>query len=280
MMPENKRPLKLFYCYARRDKDLRDELHIHLSSLRRQNLISGWYDGEVGVGQDWKKEIDTYLQEAHIILLLVTPHFMASDYCYDVAMQRALKRHRAGKARVIPIILRPTIWENSPFSFIQALPTNAKPLAQWSDRDEAFWSIAIDIYVLVGELQVLLKTAQDWVTEGNALYNLKHYEEAIATYNEAIRFDPKYALAHNNKGAALNDLKRYEDAIAAYDLAIRLDPKYTLAYNNKGNALFKLKRYDDAIAAYDLAILLDPNLANAYDNKNIALNNLKNVRHT
>ena len=64
--------------------------------------------------------------------------------------------------------------------------------------------------------------------------NLKRYEEAIAAYEQAIRLDPNYASAYNNKGTALNDLKRYEEAIAAYEQAIRLDPNYTFAYNNKG----------------------------------------------
>lgn len=116
MTTGSKRPLNLFYCYAREDKVLRDELDIYLSSLKRQNLVTSWYDGEIGPGTEWEKEIDKQLRSAHIILLLITPHFMASDYCYGTEMKRALERHRAGTARVIPVILRRTFWEDAPFS--------------------------------------------------------------------------------------------------------------------------------------------------------------------
>jgi TIR domain len=81
MTTGSKKPLKLFYCYAREDRALRDELDVHLSSLKRQNLVMSWYDGEIGPGTDWEKEIDNQLRNADIILLLVTPYFMHSNYC-------------------------------------------------------------------------------------------------------------------------------------------------------------------------------------------------------
>ncbi len=127
------RAIKLFYCYAREDKALRDELDIHLSSLKRQNLVTSWYDGEIGPGTEWEKEIDKQLRSAHIILLLITPHFMASDYCYSTEMKRALERHQDGTARVIPVILRRTFWDGAPFSHLQVLPTDAKPVTQWTE---------------------------------------------------------------------------------------------------------------------------------------------------
>ncbi len=156
MTTESQKPLKLFYCYAREDKALRNELDVHLSSLKRQNLLTSWYDGELSPGSEWEKEIDTQLSAAHIILLLVTPHFMASNYCYGIEMKRALERHKAGTARVIPIILRRTFWEGAPFSKLQVLPTDAKPVTQWQDRDEAFWDITVGIHKAVKELHVLL----------------------------------------------------------------------------------------------------------------------------
>jgi serine/threonine protein phosphatase PrpC len=161
MTDESKEPLKLFYCYAREDKILRDELDVHLASLKRQNLITSWYDGEISPGANWKKKIDTQLREAHLILLLITPHFMASDYCYGIEMKRALERHEIGTARVIPIIMRRTyLWENAPFGPIQALPADAKPVIQWGDRDEAFWNIAEGVHKAIIELLNQLKTAE------------------------------------------------------------------------------------------------------------------------
>jgi tetratricopeptide (TPR) repeat protein len=120
----------------------------------------------------------------------------------------------------------------------------------------------------------LAKTKAQWLDEGNALNNLKRYEEAIIAYDQAIRLDPNVTSAYHNKGYALDNLKRYEEAIATYDQAIRLDPTYAFAVVGKGYALNNLKRYEEAIATYDQAIRLDPNDAAAYHNKGYALENL------
>ncbi|MEO9028848.1 MAG: tetratricopeptide repeat protein [Ktedonobacteraceae bacterium] len=102
-------------------------------------------------------------------------------------------------------------------------------------------------------IQLRLKTKQDWLNEGNALYNLKRYEEALDAYNRAIALDPNFANAYNNKGAALNGLKRYEEALDAYNRAIALDPNFANAYHNKGIALRNLKRPEEARAAFEKA---------------------------
>ncbi len=182
MMTEPKKPLRLFYCYARADKALRDELDIHLSGLKRQHGVISWYDGEISPGSEWEKEIDNQLRSAHLILLLITPHFMASDYCYSNEMKRALERHQKGTARVIPIILRRTDWEGAPFSSLQVLPTDAKPISQWADRDEAFWTIVAGIRKATTDLHITLKTQQELFDEGIALANLKRYDEALVAF--------------------------------------------------------------------------------------------------
>src|SRR6266550_9148932 len=158
MAAASTKPLKLFYCYAHEDKALRDELDNHLSLLKRQQQITSWYDREILPGVNWEKVIDTQLNSAHIILLLVSASFLASDYCYGIEMKQALERHIAGIARVIPIILRRVDWEDAPFSELQVLPTDAKPVTQWQDRDEAFWDITQGIRKSIKELQQLLKT--------------------------------------------------------------------------------------------------------------------------
>lgn len=133
---------KLFYSYAHEDELLRDKLATHLKILHRQKKIDVWYDREIGAGAEWEIEIKTHLNTADIILLLISPDFMASDFCYDIEMLRAIERHDAGEAVVIPVILRPTDWAGAPFGKLQALPKNAKPVTQWSNEDEALLDIA------------------------------------------------------------------------------------------------------------------------------------------
>src|SRR5258708_8371840 len=141
-------------------------------------------------GEEWEQAIDTHPNSDHLILILISPDFMASDYCFGVEMKRALERHQAGICRVVPILLRPTFWEDAPFSSLQLLPSDARPITRWPDRDEAFQDITTEINRTIKDLLNSLKTKQDWMKVGHALYGLKRYEEALAAFEQAIRLDP------------------------------------------------------------------------------------------
>src|SRR5579871_1216010 len=135
-------PMELFYSYSHKDEELRETLETHLSPLKRQGVIAGWHDRRISAGTEWADQIDEHLNSAQIILLLISADFLASDYCYDKEMTRAMERHEAGAARVIPIILRPCDWHGAPFGKLQALPKDAKPITDWSNRDAAFLDVA------------------------------------------------------------------------------------------------------------------------------------------
>jgi TIR domain len=112
-----------------------------------------WHDRKIGAGTEWKGQIDAHLESAELILLLVSPDFLASDYCYDVELKRALKRHEAGTARVIPIILRPVDWHSAPFGKLQALPTDGREISTWRVRDQAYKDVVEGIRRAVRELR-------------------------------------------------------------------------------------------------------------------------------
>ena len=146
------REIEVFFSYSHRDEALRDELITHLSGLKRQKVIQAWHDRQITAGKEWAEEIDSHFNAAQIILLLISSDFIASDYCYAIEMEQALKRHDAGEARVIPIILRPVDLTDSPFSKLQSLPKDAKPVTSWTNRDEAFLNIAQGIRQVAREL--------------------------------------------------------------------------------------------------------------------------------
>lgn len=135
-------PLQVFYSYSHKDDEFRIALENHLSLLQRQGLITAWHDRRIGAGDEWREQIDSHLRSADIILLLVSADFIASDYCFDVELQCALDRHKAGKAVVIPIIVRPVDWSEAPFAGLQALPRDGKAISSWPDRDEALMNVA------------------------------------------------------------------------------------------------------------------------------------------
>lgn len=143
---------EIFYVYAHDDERLRSQLEKRLGLLKRQGLINDWHDREINAGMEWENEIDSHLNRASNILLLVGPDFMASSYCYGVEMRRAMERHETGEARVIPVILRPVYWKKALFGKLQALPKNSKPVTLWQNRDEAFFKVAEGIRKAVEEL--------------------------------------------------------------------------------------------------------------------------------
>lgn len=144
-------PLSLFYSYSHKDEELRDRLEIHLATLKRQGWVQQWHDRKILPGEKWANKIDENLETAEIILLLVSPDFIASDYCYELEMRRAIERHEATEAIVIPISLRPTDCTGLPFAGLQGLPTDFRPVTKWADQDDAFLDIAQGIRIVVEE---------------------------------------------------------------------------------------------------------------------------------
>ena len=134
--------LTLFVSYSHVDEEFKAELLKHLLPLQRLQLIESWHDRKITGGQEWDRVISTKLNEADIILLLVSIDFINSKYCYDVELERAMERHSAGEAVVIPVILRSCMWQQTPFAKLQALPKNVRAIALWPDRDEALVNVA------------------------------------------------------------------------------------------------------------------------------------------
>jgi hypothetical protein len=146
-------PISIFYAYAKEDEGLQKELEKHLSLLKREGVITGWHFRMIRGGKEWQGEIDSHINKAKMILLLVSPDFISSDYCYDVEMKTAMELHDSKAARVIPVILRPCDWQSAPFGKLQAFPKDAKAITKWPDRDEAFLDVAQKIRKICDELQ-------------------------------------------------------------------------------------------------------------------------------
>jgi|SRR5579859_4279650 len=146
----------VFISYSHKDRELQSKLTTALSNLRSQKLISDWFDGDLSPGTEWKKQIFAHLAQAHIILLLISPDFMASEFCYSIEMQQAITRHDNDQARVIPIILRPTDWEGTPFEKLLALPSDGRPITTWPDQDQAFLDVIRGIRKAIHDLNAHL----------------------------------------------------------------------------------------------------------------------------
>lgn len=149
-MEKNK--ITVFYSYSHKDELLRDSLETHLSILAKKGIISTWHDRSIVPGCEWEKEIDECIRTADIILLLVSPDFIASEYCYGKELSIAIENHESNKSIVIPVIVRPVDWEDAPFAKLQALPKDALPVTTWPNEDEAWLNVANGIKKAVNEI--------------------------------------------------------------------------------------------------------------------------------
>lgn len=152
-MDKQTQPTRLFYSYSHKDEALCDELETHLSIMRRQHIIDVWHDRKIGAGTEWKNQIDENLEKADVVLLLISSDFLASDYCYDKEMKRAMERHDAGEAIVIPVILRDCDWHDADFGKLQGLPKDGKAVTLWPNKDTAWRDVSEGIKKRVKDLR-------------------------------------------------------------------------------------------------------------------------------
>lgn len=205
---------KIFFSYSHKDEDLREQLNTHLSILSRSELVSEWHDRKILAGENWQSEIDNNLYESDIILLLISPDFIASDYCYGNELSKAIERHEANQAIVIPIIIRPVNWGIAPFASLQALPKDAKAVTTWSNIDEAWMDVSEGIQKAITNIGKL-KNRQD------KNIGLKTVSELLA--NEAERLDQMFSkenYSFSGIPTGINDLDSQIDGLHPSDLIV------------------------------------------------------------
>ena len=246
-------PVKIFCCYSHADEVLLNQLKSHLKPLQRENLIDVWHDRDISAGTEWEVEIKKQLESAEIILLLVSPDFMNSDYCYSKELQQALERYKAGEAKVISIILRPVYWQGT-LGQLQVLPKDAVPVTDplWHNVDRAFLNVVEGIRVVLNDIHI-----KETLNKADELYNDDECDDAITLYEQVIKLNPNYVEAYIGKGLSLEYLDRFEEALSAFEQAILLKPENAYAYELKGSILTDLGYYDQALLAYERAIQFD-----------------------
>ena len=137
--------MRAFISYSHRDEQRLQRLKTHLSVLRRDGQIEHWFDREILAGAEIDSEINAQLARCDLFLLLVSPDFLASDYCYEREMAIALERHRANEAQVVPVILEPCDWRNTVLGGLKAVPHDGHPIARWANENDAFLDVVQEL---------------------------------------------------------------------------------------------------------------------------------------
>jgi hypothetical protein len=138
--------ISVFCSYARVDAGIRDALGQHLEPLRADKVIDDWNDSEIKPGARWDDKIKTALEKSRLVIFIVTPDLLASEYVNRVELPRSLELERAGLCQVIPIVARKLDWGGSPLADFQALPHNARPIEAFPDEREAWAQVTDGIH--------------------------------------------------------------------------------------------------------------------------------------
>ena len=250
---EKSQSVRVFISYAHTDEFYRKELEKHLSVLKRNGYIDTWTDREIMPGEHWGTKISNELEEAKIILLLISADFLASNYCYDIEMNRALERHNSQEAIVIPIIIRFCDWTNTPFAAIQGLPVNAKPVKDWSDQDQAFLNIVESIKVLLNSLQ----KGQQSISYGTVLNPQIRLSEIRKKLLSAANYtqlkEARFLLSEFKKNSTSSFEVEELEQLIARSLAYE-EPKSTIPSNQYG-ILHHIKTRRDSISIIRLIVI-------------------------
>jgi hypothetical protein len=154
-------PVKIFISYSPEDERLKKSLLRHLSPLERHGTIITWDSQRIEAGSRIEEIRLQNFNEADIVVCLLSSDFMASSYCYQVELPRALERKAVGDVEIIPILLRDVAWNQTPFHPLQKIPRDGKPVARYTSRDKAFNQIVQEIEKVVASIKLKRSQSTD-----------------------------------------------------------------------------------------------------------------------
>lgn len=194
--------MKIFYSYSHKDEHLRDHIEKHLTLLKDEGLIDEWHDRKIQAGQAIHEEIDIHLETSDVILLLLSPDFLASRECKN-EMCKALLQKEKNDAIVIPVIVRPCAWKDQKaISDLRAIPTDAEPITRWDNEDEAFLDIYENIKDIVNKIPFHLKKGlRDDITR----------VEFISQHKKNINLDDLFVFPNIEAEYSRRRISRFED---------------------------------------------------------------------
>ncbi len=194
--------MKLFYSYSHRDEHLRNNVEKHLALLKDEGYIDEWHDRKILAGQEFREEIDSHLETSDIILLLISPDFLASCECKR-EMCKALEQKEKNSTIVVPVIARPCAWkDHEKISGLLAIPTDGKAITQWNNEDEAFLNIYENIRKIAAQIPARLRSEfRDELTQ----------VEFISQHKENIKLDNLFVFPSIEAKYSKRQISRFAD---------------------------------------------------------------------
>jgi hypothetical protein len=190
-----------FWSVSDRDDKLCQEIETVLGA---DQCMAVWHALKLLPGDEREMKTKRYLEEAHIVVIMVSPDFTNSPHCNSLGMQQIMQKCHIGQTQVIPVIVRPAMWEDKPFGTLVALPKGGKPIMNWQKRDEALLNVAKGIKRVVIELNAYTdhgqKSTNNVVSEIYESFQGKNdiVENLNKIYIERSKFDKVYPKSLKN----------------------------------------------------------------------------------
>jgi hypothetical protein len=212
----------LFFSYSHEDEDYRDRLEKHLAGLQYQGLIDVWHDRRIPAGGGIDDSVDEELNQADVVLLLISASFLSSRYCVSREMEVALQRHREQRTHVIPVMLKPCDWHYAPFKDLKIVPRDAKAITSWSNEDEAFRDAAIEIRKVVEALHAKRAVASTAIASSTPQFTGSTHSSAVTPANVTADADrntvePEFRSSNMRVRRDFTDYDRDSFALESFD---------------------------------------------------------------
>ncbi len=256
--------MSVFFAYSQKDIKYLNKIRTDLIILERTLAIEIWCDGKILPGENWNKRILDKLYASKIILLLISQHFLASDYCYNEEMNRALELHKMGKTTVLPIILKDCCWQLAPFSNLEVIPEKGTPILDskaWNNKREPLVQITKKIHEVIQqklkEVSILNKNSSKLLERAIDFKSDENYDDAVKLLLKIIEIDKNSPEAFHELGLISIQMDQINLAKKYLHKAVELDNQnfeyfYDLAevYNNEKKIEIAKKYYEISLNLY------------------------------
>ena len=257
----------MFISYSHKDEEYKDALLEHMASLRRTGEVEEWHDRKIEPGKNWKNEISQHLHNSTIIIFLISASFINSDYCVEVEAKTAFEKHLKGEALLIPIVIRPTHWNDSEFANIQSLPKDSKPVTAWENADMAWLDVVQGIKVALSEFKpennmkkIINPGSQSDISPTEYIFKWLNDTEITLTHRNVTKISldqifitPDLEIKNETRK---DDLKSYYDA---NDILTRWDKILIVAEEQQGKTSLLKYYYKDELINGFLPLYIDGN---------------------
>lgn len=257
---------KAFISYSHHDSSMLELLHTHLSHLKREGLIKVWTDEDINAGGRLEASISDELSTANLFIALLSPSYIASNYCYEKEFMAALELEKQGGITIIPLIVEPCEWIETPFGAFKGIPKDGKPVSTWENRNTAFLDVIQNIRKLLTSptksIQPLVRKSAESATalrnyrikkDFDSIQKLEFTEKTFHDVRELLKrfLDEVIELDGISAKPTLDSAKEFECWLVNRNM-INTESLLKLSTQPENNNRFGFTRQSDNVLTYTI----------------------------